>query len=128
MRPTRHGLLVVLLALAGIALAAAITWSSSQLVRQHIGLASEPLTAGRRLLAPAPGRRTKATGTSTTHTQPPSSPPPTSTSTPAPAAQPTQTPVNPASTSPAQPGPEVEVPLAGAVRSDGTERNGRGDD
>ena len=53
MRSKRSSLLVALAALAGIALAAAITLGTSQLVRQHIGLASEPLSAGRRLL-PAP--------------------------------------------------------------------------
>jgi hypothetical protein len=45
--------LVVLAALLGIALAAAITWGTSQLVRQRIGLASEPLTTGLHLLPPA---------------------------------------------------------------------------
>jgi hypothetical protein len=44
--------LVLLAALAGIAVAAAVTWGTSQLVRQHIGLASEPLTAGSSLLPP----------------------------------------------------------------------------
>jgi hypothetical protein len=39
-------------AVLGIVLAAAITFGTSQLVRQHIGLASEPITAGRTLLAP----------------------------------------------------------------------------
>ena len=42
---------ILLAALAGIVLAAAITWSTSQLVRQRIGLASEPLTAGSSLMA-----------------------------------------------------------------------------
>jgi hypothetical protein len=50
MRPTRRTLLGVLVAVLGIGSAAAITWGTSQLVRQRIGLASEPLTAGRRLL------------------------------------------------------------------------------
>jgi hypothetical protein len=43
---------VALVAVLGIVLAAAITYGTSQLVRQHIGLASEPITAGRTLLAP----------------------------------------------------------------------------
>jgi hypothetical protein len=59
MSPTRRTALVAVVAVLGIALAAAITWGTSQLVRQRIGLASEPLTAGRRLLPPvanAPAR------------------------------------------------------------------------
>lgn len=50
MRSARRTVLVLLAAALGIALAAAITWGTSQLVRQRIGLASEPLTAGRQLL------------------------------------------------------------------------------
>jgi hypothetical protein len=50
----RRTALIILVSVFGIALAAAITWGTSQLVRQHIGLASEPLTVGRRLLAPVP--------------------------------------------------------------------------
>jgi len=46
----RRGLLVTVLAVLGIAVAAAITYGTSQLVRQHIGLASEPITAGQALL------------------------------------------------------------------------------
>jgi hypothetical protein len=49
----RNTALLVLAALAGIAVAAAITWGTSQLVRQHIGLSSEPLTAGSSLVPPA---------------------------------------------------------------------------
>lgn len=45
----RRAALLVLLAVLGIILAAAATWGTSQLVRQHIGLASEPITAGRQL-------------------------------------------------------------------------------
>jgi cytoskeletal protein RodZ len=62
MSPVRRGLLLAFVAALGIALAAAITWGTSQLVRQRIGLASEPLTAGSRLLAPS-------TSTSTTTPQ-----------------------------------------------------------
>jgi hypothetical protein len=54
----RRTALISLLAVLGIALAAAITWGTSQLVRQRIGLASEPLTAGRRLLPPVTGTAT----------------------------------------------------------------------
>lgn len=46
MSVTRRGVAVCLLALAGIALAAGITYGTSRLVRQRIGLSSEPITAG----------------------------------------------------------------------------------
>jgi hypothetical protein len=65
MSSARRTALVVLAAALGIALAAAITWGTSQLVRQRIGLASEPLTAGRQLLPSTTGT-TGVTGTSTT--------------------------------------------------------------
>jgi hypothetical protein len=70
MSATRRTLLIALVAVLGIVIAAAITWGTSQLVRQRIGLASEPLTAGTRLLPSAAGTRTAqppsaATGTST---------------------------------------------------------------
>jgi hypothetical protein len=63
-------MLVAFVAVLGIAVAAAITWRTSQLVRQRIGLASEPLTAGQRLLPPVTSTPTQATRTST---HPPSS-------------------------------------------------------
>lgn len=44
---------IAALAALGIVLTVAITFGTSQLVRQRIGLASEPLSAGQRLL-PAP--------------------------------------------------------------------------
>ncbi len=59
MNSVRRGLLLALVAALGIALAAAITWGTSQLVRQRIGLASEPLTAGSRLLAPTTSSSTR---------------------------------------------------------------------
>ncbi len=69
MSPVRRTALVLSLAVCGIALAAAITLGTSQLVRQRIGLASEPLSAGQRLLpraasgtTPAGGPRTRGTG------------------------------------------------------------------
>jgi hypothetical protein len=49
--PPRRTAFVALVAVLGIVLAAAITYGTSQLVRQHIGLASEPITAGRTLQA-----------------------------------------------------------------------------
>lgn len=71
MSVSRRTVLVVTVAVLGIALAAAITWGTSQLVRQRIGLASEPLTAGRGLLPPAaraPASSPSTTSTSTTST------------------------------------------------------------
>ena len=65
MSPLRRGMLVALAAVLGIAVAAAVTWGTSQLVRQRIGLASEPLTAGQRLLPPVASAPTQATGSST---------------------------------------------------------------
>jgi hypothetical protein len=72
---------VALAAVLGIVLAAAITWGTSQLVRQRIGLASEPLTVGRRLLPPvastparttrSPSRRPSTTSSHTRSTPPP---------------------------------------------------------
>jgi hypothetical protein len=62
----RKTAVVIVIALLGIVVAAGVTWGTSQLVRQRIGLASEPLTAGQRLLPPslartAPVHRKKAT-------------------------------------------------------------------
>jgi hypothetical protein len=46
---TRKPLMWVLAALLGIVLTAGITWASSQLTSQRIGLSSEPISAGVRL-------------------------------------------------------------------------------
>ncbi len=48
----RRTVLWMLAAIAGIVLTAAVTWATSQLTSQHIGLSSEPLSAGHGL-APA---------------------------------------------------------------------------
>ena len=75
----------VLAALLGIALTAGITWASSQLTSQRIGLSSEPISAGVRL-APSvnnttkrvvtPPSRTTTTTTTTTVTTPAPAPAP----------------------------------------------------
>lgn len=52
MSANRKTAVVIVIALLGIVVAAGVTWGTSQLVRQRIGLASEPLTAGQRLLPP----------------------------------------------------------------------------
>ena len=54
---SRQAALWALAALLGIALTAGITWATSQLTSQHIGLSSEPISAGSRL---APAGRDKA--------------------------------------------------------------------
>jgi hypothetical protein len=89
MSSSRRTVLVVVLAVLGIALAAAITWATSRLVSQHIGLTSEPLTAGSRLLpaartpARAPGSRVPAPATATSRSSRSGSSTSTSTRTPA---------------------------------------------
>ena len=52
----RNASLWTLAAVSGIIMAAGISWTTSQLTSQHIGLSSEPLTAGRRLAPPAAAR------------------------------------------------------------------------
>jgi len=66
MSSRRRTALALLAAFLGVVIAAAITYGTSQLVRQHIGLASEPLTAGRTLLpatASAPAKHRAAAST-----------------------------------------------------------------
>lgn len=60
---SRKSLIWVLAALLGIVLTAAITWASSQLTSQRIGLSSEPISAGVRL---APSVHTTTTHSVTT--------------------------------------------------------------
>jgi len=117
--PARRMVLVALLAVLGIALAAAITWGTSQLVRQRIGLASEPLTAGEHLLppslarAPAPSVKIPRAPTTTVTTTVPATP------TPAPAPAPPSTPTS----TPVQSAPRV----SGGSRSDSTDSAKRDD-
>jgi hypothetical protein len=85
MSARRRTVLLVVVAVLGIALAAGITWGTSQLVRQRIGLAFEPLTAGRRLLppvgrTPAPAKTSPRSSTTTTPPRTGSSPSPSPTS------------------------------------------------
>jgi hypothetical protein len=91
MSAARRTVLIGLAAVLGIALAAAITWGTSQLVSQRIGLASEPLTAGQRLLpavasTPAPTTRSprRPAPTSSTSSRTRSSPAPSTTTSPTP--------------------------------------------
>jgi hypothetical protein len=115
----RRTVAVALLAALGIALAAAITYGTSQLVRQHIGLASEPLTAGSRLLAPPLGTGTtparaprRRTGTQTTGTAGPSVPAPA----PAPTVAPEREPATP---QPSAPSPQPSSPSGQPSSGDG---------
>jgi hypothetical protein len=81
MSSPRRLLALLLAAVLGIAVAAAVAWGTSQLVRQRIGLASEPLSAGQRLLpssltgAPAPPRTTTLRTRTVTTTVPAAAPP-----------------------------------------------------
>ena len=70
--------------MAGLALAAAVTILASTLSSQHIGLSSEPLSAGEDLAPPAavaPPRARRRPTTTTRRTSPLSAPSPTPTST-----------------------------------------------
>ncbi len=128
MSARRRTLLVLVTALLGIVIAAAITWGTSQLVRQRIGLASEPLTVGRRLLPPAV--RTPARSTPTSNPRRTSSSTPThaparttsSTPTPAPSAPPVVTP----EPTP-EPVPSEAAPAEPSASGGGSERDGGGD-
>lgn len=51
-RMSRQAALWLLAAVAGIVIAAGITWATSQLTSQHIGISSEPLSAAHRLAPP----------------------------------------------------------------------------
>jgi hypothetical protein len=55
---SRQSALWILAGVLGIVLAAAITWATSQLAGQHIGLSSEPISAARALAPRSPERAT----------------------------------------------------------------------
>ncbi len=84
---------VVLLALFGLVLAAAVTYAASTIVSHPIGLASEPADIGESLgprqFVPPPATTTQTVTRTTTIPSPPpatsTAPPPTTTFTPAPA-------------------------------------------
>lgn len=85
---SRQTALWALAAIFGLTLAAGISWATSTLTSQHIGLASEPVTAGRRL-APAEATRTAPAATTPHPSEAPRStpattgPPPVTTTPPA---------------------------------------------
>ena len=64
---SRQSALWILAGVVGIVLAAGITWATSQLTSQHIGLSSEPISAARALAPRSPERATPVpTHTTTT--------------------------------------------------------------
>ena len=64
---SRQSALWILAGVLGIVLAAGITWATSQLTSQHIGLSSEPISAARALAPRSPERATPVpTHTTTT--------------------------------------------------------------
>lgn len=131
MSGVRRTLALVLLALLGIAVAAAITLGTSQLVRQHIGLSSQPLSAGQKLLptpplVPAPsavasaGRRPRPT---TTHTSPTAAPRPVTPSVTAQPAEPAAA-AQPAAPAAPQPTPRPTPQPAGGGSGSGSGASG----
>jgi hypothetical protein len=123
-RARRHAT-VAFAAIVGIALAATITWGTSQLVSQRIGLASQPLTAGRGLLPSSSrarpvarvARPPAAVRSAPSHTSPAAAPP----SSPA-VASPSTTAVAPVA--PAQATPGSGAPAAPATPSGEASRSG----
>lgn len=84
---SRRSLVWMLAALLGIALTAGITWASSQLTSQRIGLSAEPISAGVQLAPPVnttttqrvvtlPSRTTTTTTTTTLTVATPAPAPP----------------------------------------------------
>jgi len=132
MSPLRRNLLVALAAAFGIALAAGITWGTSQLVRQRIGLASEPLTAGSRLLAPSTPAQTvriprAPTSTGSQTPSVPSSSTPTRSSTPTQTlAPPSSSEAEPSSSAPGSPAPSKSEKERGEGGSGGEASTGSG--
>jgi hypothetical protein len=110
-----------LLALVGLAVAAAISIAASHLVSQRIGLASEPLSAGKEL-APPPREGSNHGHQRPSDSQGPS-PETTTTMTTTTTAPPTVTTSPPASTAPAP-----SAPTAPASPSDGSGEHQSGDD
>jgi len=85
----------------GVVVAAAITYGTSQLVRQHIGLASEPLTAGRTLLPASANAPAKHRAPASTPRRAPST-----------TAPPASAPASRSMLQPAQPAPAATAPEA----------------
>ncbi|MFZ1155094.1 MAG: hypothetical protein WAN93_09340 [Solirubrobacteraceae bacterium] len=136
----RQSVLWALAALLGIVLTAGITRATSQLTSQHIGISSEPISAGRRLAPPVAaqpaGTRPDATrGTITptstqtvTITVPPSSAPsPTTSAPPVSAAPPTSSEPTPSSSPPVQSAPAAPAVTAPPTQPSRSSRSSRDD-
>jgi hypothetical protein len=136
MSPLRRALAVALAALIGIVLAAAITWGTSQLVRQRIGLSSQPLTAGRRLLPSAlgtqpPSRTTETPPRAASPTAPRTQPVPAPSTTTRPPIAPSQAAPNSAPAAPPVPAttaPESVPHANGGSAGEGGDGSSRRDD
>jgi hypothetical protein len=59
--------MLTLAALLGIVLTAGMTWATSRLTSQHIGISSEPISAGARLAPPTAERTAKRRSSRTGH-------------------------------------------------------------
>jgi len=118
-----------LLALLGLAVAAGVSVAASHLVSQRIGLASEPLSAGKELAPPprerpndrhaSDSRTTTPATTTTTTTTTTTGPPGPATTSPPPATAPA---------SPSPTGPAPRAPAEPAAPSDGAGEHHPGDD
>ncbi len=119
-------------AVLGLVLAAGMSFATSQLTSQHIGIGSEPLTAGRRLAPPPPAATRRTTTPSRTTSTSPRAPETTQTRTAAPVV-----PAQPSVTEGEAPAVTSPAPAAGsgretsgddqAHRSGGSARQGRDD-
>jgi hypothetical protein len=132
---SRQAALWVLAALAGIVLTAGITWATSQLTSQHIGISSEPLSAGHGLAPPvaeraAPRRSRPTPKVTPTVTAPPAAAPSQGTaSTTSQTPQATTSPstsIAPETTAPAAP-PATTFERAPAPRTSGSSGDDGGD-
>ncbi|HXD54981.1 MAG TPA: hypothetical protein VN618_09545 [Solirubrobacteraceae bacterium] len=111
----RQTALWALAALLGLMLAAGVSWATSTLTSQHIGLSSEAETAGRRLAPPEATRSSPAT----TSTQQPAGTRPPSTSTPT-----ATTPIVTAPESETAPAPPAGEATAPRTTGQGTAQGG----
>jgi hypothetical protein len=136
---SRQTALWALAALLGLVLTAGITWATSQLTSQHIGLSSEPISGGRSL-APAvteqgtsrgtttrkrPRPRPKTTSSATTVTTTPSEPT-VSQVTPAPATSSTPGAGSTRTSSSTAPTPTSSGTRSGSTRDDSRDGGGEG--
>lgn len=121
---SRNTALWALAAVCGLVLAAGMSWATSQLTGQHIGLSSEPISAGRSLAPGTAAGRSRAKTVAPSHQRSQTS----STKSPSPATQPpttgsgTQGSTSTESVQPAEPG--ARTTPAGATESGGSHDEG----